>query len=159
VRARSPLGGRSRRSRRPGLRLNPQEYSAPSRSVAYKAGRASRAQTPGSRSAHLCRAGACDLVFRHKQANLPRSSALYTDHFRIARPSARNRESATGTRFYMSRYSWSSSTFQRQRFHRNICAAAPKYPLATLFQSVAATVLHHLFQQAPYRFDPIHQTV
>jgi hypothetical protein len=56
-------------------------------------------------------------------------------------------------------YSWASSTFQTQRFHRNICAAAPKYPLATLLQSVAATVLHHLFQQAPHRFYPIHQTV
>ncbi len=56
-------------------------------------------------------------------------------------------------------YSWASSRFQGERFHSNICAAAVKYPLATLLQSVAATVLHHLFQQAPHRFYPIHQTV
>jgi hypothetical protein len=34
--------------------------------------------------------------------------------------------------FHMSGVSWASSAFQRQRFHRNICAAAPKYSLATL---------------------------
>ena len=56
-------------------------------------------------------------------------------------------------------YSGAASTLQRQRFHRNIRAAAAKYPLATLLESVAATVLHHLFQQAPHRSYPIHQTV
>lgn len=83
--------------------------------------------------------------------------------------SVHNRESATGIRSSDCRpsrslepvptveeYSWASATFQRQKFHRNICAAAPKYPLATLLQSVAATVLHHLFQQAPHRLYPIH---
>jgi len=56
-------------------------------------------------------------------------------------------------------YSWASSTFQRQSFHRSIYAAAPKYLLATLLQSVAAAVLRHLFQKAPHRFYPNHQTV
>jgi len=56
-------------------------------------------------------------------------------------------------------YLWAASTFQRQGFHRNICAAALKYPLATLLQSVAAAILHHLFQQAPHRFYPVRQTV
>jgi hypothetical protein len=55
--------------------------------------------------------------------------------------------------------SWASSIFHTQRFHRNIRAATPKYRLITLFQSVAATIVHHLFQQAPHRFYPIHQIV
>src|SRR5260370_34549259 len=65
----------------------------------------------------------------------------------------------TGANSSCREYSRTASTFQRQGFHRDICAAALKYPLATLLQRVAATVLHHFFQQAPHRFYPIHQAV
>jgi len=46
-----------------------------------------------------------------------------------------------------------------QRIHRNVRTPLTKNPLATLIQSVAVAFLHHIFQQAPDGFYPIHQLV
>jgi hypothetical protein len=43
--------------------------------------------------------------------------------------------------------------------HGNINASTSKYFLATLIESVAAAVLHHLSQQVPHCLYPIHQIV
>jgi hypothetical protein len=50
-------------------------------------------------------------------------------------------------------------TIRGQTFQSNISASAPKYALATLIQSFALAVLHHLFQQAPHGLYSVHQTV
>ena len=51
------------------------------------------------------------------------------------------------------------SIVRRQGFRRHISIRAPKYPLATLIQGVAAAVLHHLLEQAPDCSYSVHQNI
>jgi hypothetical protein len=51
------------------------------------------------------------------------------------------------------------SIIRRQGFRHHISIRAPKYPLATLIQRIAAAVLHHFLEQAPDFPYPVHQNV
>jgi hypothetical protein len=60
---------------------------------------------------------------------------------------------------HKSDYSPPIPAIRHRGFEHNTKVSAPKYSLATLLQSVAVTVFHHLFQQAPHGRYSIHQGV